>query len=172
MDGGALQAAVHGVSKSRTRLSDCTFTFTFMHWRRKWQPTPVFLPGESQGRQSLVGCRLWGRTESDTTEATQQQQQQLMKKNSIAPQMFDLCLQIFKPRGQGLTQLFQLQPYQHFTWDLSLLLGYPLRCRRFSCIPGLYPPDTRNSLLFPIVIFKKMSSDITKYHLEAQTAPT
>ena len=42
--------------------------FTFLHWRRKWQPTPVFLPGESQGRQSLVGCRLWGRTESDTTE--------------------------------------------------------------------------------------------------------
>ena len=35
-----------------------------MHWRRKWQPTPVFLPGESQGRGSLVGCRLWGRTES------------------------------------------------------------------------------------------------------------
>ena len=49
--------------------------FTFMHWRRKWQPTPVFLPGESQGRGSLVGCRLWGRTESDTTEVTQQQQQ-------------------------------------------------------------------------------------------------
>ena len=44
--------------------------FTFMHWRRKWQPTPVFLPGESQGQGSLVGCRLWGRTESDTTEAT------------------------------------------------------------------------------------------------------
>ena len=44
--------------------------FTFMHWRRKWQPTPVFLPGESQGRRGLVGCRLWGRTESDTTEAT------------------------------------------------------------------------------------------------------
>ena len=42
--------------------------FTFMHWRRKWQPTPVFLPGKSQGRGSLVGCRLWGRTESDTTE--------------------------------------------------------------------------------------------------------
>ena len=40
-------------------------------------PTPVFLPGESQGRGSLVGCHLWGRTESATTEATQQQQQQL-----------------------------------------------------------------------------------------------
>ena len=37
------------------------FTFTFMHWRRKWQPTPVFLPGESQGQGTLVGCRLWGR---------------------------------------------------------------------------------------------------------------
>ena len=36
--------------------------FTFMHWRRKWQSTPVFLPGESQGQRSLVGCRLWGRT--------------------------------------------------------------------------------------------------------------
>ena len=44
--------------------------FTFMHWRRKWQPTPVFLPGESQGSGSLVGCRLWGRTESDMTEVT------------------------------------------------------------------------------------------------------
>ena len=39
-----------------------------MHWRRKWQPTPVLLPGESQGRGSLVGFRLWGRTESDMTE--------------------------------------------------------------------------------------------------------
>ena len=55
-------------------LSDFTFTFHFMHWRRKWQPTPVFLPGESQGWGSLVGCHLWGRTESDMTEATQQQQ--------------------------------------------------------------------------------------------------
>ena len=44
--------------------------FTFMHWRRKWQPTPVFLPGESQGWGSLVGCRLWDLTELDTTEAT------------------------------------------------------------------------------------------------------
>ena len=44
--------------------------FTFMHWRRKWQPTPVFLPGESQGRRGVLGCCLWGRTELDTTEAT------------------------------------------------------------------------------------------------------
>ena len=43
--------------------------FMFMHWR-KWQPTPVFFPGESQGQRSLMGCRLWGRTESDMIEAT------------------------------------------------------------------------------------------------------
>ena len=52
--------------------------FTFMHWRRKWKPTPVFLPGESQGRGSQVGCRLWGRTELDTTEVTWRQQQQIV----------------------------------------------------------------------------------------------
>ena len=76
MDREAWWAAVHGVAKSQTRLSDFTFTFHFHALERKWQPTPVFLPGESQGRGSLVGCRLWGHIESDTTEATQQQQQQ------------------------------------------------------------------------------------------------
>ena len=44
--------------------------FTFMHWRRKWQPSPVLLPGVSHGWGSLVGCHLWGRTELDTTEVT------------------------------------------------------------------------------------------------------
>ena len=44
--------------------------FTFMHWRGKWQPAPVYLPGESQGWWSLVGCLLWDRTESDMTDVT------------------------------------------------------------------------------------------------------
>ena len=71
MGRGAWWAAVHGVAEGRTRLSDFTFTFHFlMHWRREWQPTPVFLPGESQEWGSLVGCCLWGCTELDTTEAT------------------------------------------------------------------------------------------------------
>ena len=64
--GGAWYAAVHGVAKSWTRLRG----FTFTHWRRKWQPTPVFLPGESQRQRSLVGWCLWDCPELDTTEAT------------------------------------------------------------------------------------------------------
>ena len=64
-------AAVHGVAEGQTRLSN--FTFTFIHWRRKWQPTPLFLPGESQRWQSLVGCHIWGRTELKMTEVTYQQ---------------------------------------------------------------------------------------------------
>ena len=90
MDREAWRAAIHGVAKSQTWLSYWTeltelrvhgvakrhdwatslSLFTFMHWRRKWQPTPMFLLGESQVQGSLVGCRLWGLTESDTTEAT------------------------------------------------------------------------------------------------------
>ena len=65
MDRRAWWAAVHGVAKSRTRLSD----FNFMHWRRKWQPTPVLFPGKFRGLRSLVGYRPWGCKELDTTEA-------------------------------------------------------------------------------------------------------
>ena len=56
---------------SRRVRHDCVTSlslFAFMHWRRKWQSTPVFLPGESQGRGTLVGCCLWGHTELDMTE--------------------------------------------------------------------------------------------------------
>ena len=70
MGKGAWQASVHGVAKNQTQMSDFTFTFHFHALEKEMQPTPVFLPGESQGRGSLVGCRLQGRTESDTTEVT------------------------------------------------------------------------------------------------------
>ena len=56
--------------KVRHNSATSLLLFAFMHWRRQWQPTPVFLPGESQGRGNLVGCCLWSRTESDTTEVT------------------------------------------------------------------------------------------------------
>ena len=67
--------------------------FTFIHWRRKRQPTPVFLPGESQGWGSLVGCHLWGSTESDTTEATYQQQQQ---QQQLLPELTPSALSLKK----------------------------------------------------------------------------
>ena len=70
MDGGAWWAADHGVTKSQTRLSDFTFTFHFHALEKEMATSPVFLPGESQGWGSLVGCSLWGRTESDMTEVT------------------------------------------------------------------------------------------------------
>ena len=59
MDGGAWWAAVHEVAKSWTRVSDFPFTSHFHALEKEVQPTPVFLPGESQGRGSLMGCRLW-----------------------------------------------------------------------------------------------------------------
>ena len=80
--------------------------FTFMHWRRKWQPTPVFLSGESQGRGSLVDCRLWSCTESDTTEVTQQQQQTRKLKNYARRRILRLA-------ATGLT-------YAPKSWKLSL----------------------------------------------------
>ena len=68
MDGGAWWAAVHGVAKSQARLSDFTLTFHFHALEKEMATHSMFLPGESQGRGSLVGCRLWGHTELDTTE--------------------------------------------------------------------------------------------------------
>ena len=65
---GGLQSM--GLPRVRHDWATSLYLLTFMHWRRKWQPTPVFLPGESEGQGILVGCRLWGRTESDTTEVT------------------------------------------------------------------------------------------------------
>ena len=70
MDGGAWWAAVHGVAEGRTRLSNFTFTFHFHALEKEMAIHSSVLAWRSQGRGSLVGCRLWGRTESDTTEAT------------------------------------------------------------------------------------------------------
>ena len=70
MDGGAWWAAVHWVAKNRTRLSDFTFTFHFHALEKEMATHSMFWPVESQGQGSLVGCHLWGRTESETTEVT------------------------------------------------------------------------------------------------------
>ena len=76
MDGGAWWAAVHGVSESRTQLSDFTFTFHFHALEKETATHSSVLAWRIPGTGSLVGCPLWGRTESDTTDTTEQQQQQ------------------------------------------------------------------------------------------------
>ena len=73
MDGGAQQAAVHGVAKGRTRLSDFTFTFHFHALEKEMASHSSVLAWRIPGTGEPVGCRLWGRTESDTTEATYKQ---------------------------------------------------------------------------------------------------
>ena len=76
MDGGAWWAAVQGVVKSRAQLSNFTFTFHFHALEEEMVTHSSILawriPG--MGEPGGLGCCLWGRTESDTTEATQQQQ--------------------------------------------------------------------------------------------------
>ena len=93
MDGGAWWAAVPEVAKSQTQRSDFTFTFHFHALEKEMQPTPVFLPGESQGRGSLVGCHLWGHTESDSDLAA-----------AAAGLVAQLCLTL-RPHGLWPTRL-------------------------------------------------------------------
>ena len=77
MDRGAWWAAVHGVAKSQTRLSDFTFTFHFHALEREMATHSSVLAWRIAGTGSLVGCRLWGRTESDRSDVPQQQQQRI-----------------------------------------------------------------------------------------------
>ena len=90
--------------------------FTFMHWRRKWQPTPVFLPGESQGRGSLVGCRLWGCTESDTTESDLAAAADNLWVHSLMFQIFPLVLLFY-----GLIWCIQ-NPFTEFCYAQGYLV--------------------------------------------------
>ena len=83
MDGGAWWAAVHGVAKESDMTERLHFHFSLpCIGEGKWQSTPVFLPGESQGWQSLVGCHLWGCTDLGMTGVTSQQQQQQQQQSS------------------------------------------------------------------------------------------
>ena len=113
-----------GVRRDRaTSLS----LFTFMHWRRKWQPAPVFLSGESQGRGSLMGCHLWGRTELDTTEATQQQQQHIstpsLRNKTVSTQ---LKLPVFTPSHiDSPSAPSEVITFLNLVFFYSLIFGLP-----------------------------------------------
>ena len=96
-----------------------------MHWRRKWQPTPVFLPGESQGQGSLVGCCLWDHTELDTTEVTQQQ-------DSLRFEMKPDCFLL-----QAILALISAQWPQHCAVSmiqLGVVLGFVLSFSVFLAV--------------------------------------
>ena len=105
-----------------------------MHWRRKWQPTPVFLPRESQGRGSLVGCRLWGRTESDMTEATQQQQQQQCLdyfsplKSYRGPLVFICNVQPLVEFKLLFSNWFFVLSSEYLFWGIIFSLGHQTNC--------------------------------------------
>ena len=116
--------------------------FTFMHWRRKQQPTPVFLPGESQGQGSLVGCRLWGRTELDTTDVTQQQQQPLL-------QIFNLCFLVFVINFVPLRIQFSVPI---FTQECDYWLDCPL-----PLLTLFHPQVTSISSLSPSLLYSTLN---------------
>ena len=121
-----------------------------MHWRRKWQPTPVFLSGESQGQGSLVGCRLWGHTESDTTEVTQQQQQHalplsscyLSTEVSFADVLYPLVVHA------TLLQLCPTQTPQTVAHQAPLSMGFA-RQEYWSGLPCSPPGDLPNPGIKP-----------------------
>ena len=96
MDEGAWKAAVHGVAEGRTRLSDFIFTFHFHALEKEMATHSSVLAWRIPGMGSLVGCRLWGRTESDTTEVIQQQQvpgSVLASKDAVDEAVNHMCLQ-------------------------------------------------------------------------------
>ena len=118
--------------------------FTFMHWRRKWQPTPVFLPGESQGRGSLVGCRLCGLTEwddwSDLAAAAAAVYMYQCYSPNLRPHSFPPCPQVcswhlclcFSLANRFVSRIFPDPIYMQY-WILICGICFPLSDLLFSC---------------------------------------
>ena len=112
--------------------------FTSMHWRRKWQPTPVFLPGESQGWGSLVGPPLWGHTESDMTAATYQQQHY----NSISQSLFSVF------RLDGIGNYISWMCAAGFIWLLLQIQFWS-----YGCFASMHPHHFLSSLCCAYKVF-------------------
>ena len=147
MGGGAWQAAVHGVAKSWTRLRDFTFTSHF-HALEEEMATPVFLPGESQGRRSLLGCRLWGCTELDTIDATQQQQQQFGIRNQPDPKNTESARAMFSQANPTLTDVLKTPEVSSVVTSLMLSVTNPYMCFLFSYLFAI----AQNSVLCLIIL--------------------
>ena len=120
---GRLQSM--GLLRVRHDWATSLSLFTLMHWRRKWQPTPVFLPGESQEWGSLVGCRLWGRSKSNTTKVIQQQRKRLSSSSSSTREGKFLRVQCLI-RSAKILQVIQEFPVVGF--NLERNLGRQMEC--------------------------------------------
>ena len=130
-DGGAWRAAVYGVTKSWTRLSNFTFTFHFYALEKEMATHSSVLAWRIPGTGSLVGCHLWGRTESDTTEATWQQQHNRNTSDYTYPYCL-LCL--FKFCKKFSKSLFKQRSVLHSPALVGReRLVVALWCRSFSC---------------------------------------
>ena len=125
MDGRAWQAAVHAVSQSQTRLNDFTFFLQFL-LEKKWQPTPVFLPGESLGQRGLVGCSLWGCKKLDTTkQLTHTHTSQISNLNSFRSSLLRRSkTQNFLSRSHSLFCTICLQSVEIFNYLYHLILEH------------------------------------------------
>ena len=112
--------------------------------RRQWQPTPVLLPGKSHGRRSLEGCSLWGRKESDMTEATQQQQQQhtiLTLKSEVI--VAHSCPTLWGPMdcslpGSSAHRILQARMLESVVIPFSRGFSQPRDQTWISCIAGKF----------------------------------
>ena len=141
---------LHTIGSLRVRNDWATslLLFTFMHWRRKWQPTPVFLPGASQGRGSMVGCHLWGCTES----------KRLSSSSSSSSSSIPLCicttasLPIY-PRCQWTSRLLSCSSYCncaavnngiHVSFSMLASSGYMPRSGIAGSYGGFMPSCLRN----------------------------
>ena len=104
----------------------------YIFWRRQWQPTPVFLPGKSHGRKRLVGCSPWGRTESDTTEVTQQQQY------ILSTQSIFISLSLQTPDVFSSSSIYiQRIKFANCVF-LNLLISLIFGACQFSCMRELF----------------------------------
>ena len=152
MDGGAWWAAVHGVARSRTLLSNFSFTFHFHALEKEMATRSSVLAWRIPGRGSLVGCCLWGCTESDATEVTQQQQQQHV---------------VGQYRGQA-RMWSDWKPRDNFCYHVSHLCrrqGLGIDCCEWQCVENWKEQSSEGEgpkSLEPLLCVTNMNAEVLK----------
>ena len=118
--------------------------FTFMCWRRKWHPTPVFLPGESQGRGSLVGCRLWGcRVGHDWSDLAAAADLHLLPRSDCTALQLPKKMHLFDKIKEVTFQTISSKCIWQRDWNFHLKISFDMR-------KSIFP---RNTLVIPLPLF-------------------